>query len=258
MSFRDNAAPLVGDGVIYSGPHALRAADGHIIWTTTAGSNFVAFHALVGGVLYGNDEEHIVAVNAKVGSARWTYTSPTRDPPGGRLIVADRRVYFGTLDPDSAMYALDASSGSLLWNSTTPAYGDATLLNDTLYFGSANKSVYAVRASTGGLLWSWRSPSSVPTNTEVTGANGTLYVVMDGLDALDATAGALHWHQPLDAPLEARQSTSYTPATVAGNVVYLARVDGYGNGVLYALNAATGAIFWQTSPLPLVTPVVVG
>lgn len=257
MPFRDDAIPLVGDGVVYNGPHALRASNGHILWTTTAGSGYVAFQALAGGVLYGNDVEHIVAVNVSTGSLRWTYTAPTREPPGDRLIVADHRVYFGTLDPGSAMYALDASSGSLLWKSTTPAYGDAALLGNALYFGSANNSVYAVRANTGATLWRWQNPSSAPTNTEVTGANGMLYVSMDAVYALDAATGALRWRQPLDEPLGAHQNVWLTPATVAGNVVYLARTDGYGNSVLFALNAATGAIYWHVSPLSQVTPVVV-
>ncbi|HET8907050.1 MAG TPA: PQQ-binding-like beta-propeller repeat protein, partial [Ktedonobacterales bacterium] len=121
----------------------------------------------------------------------------------------------------------------------------------------ANNSVYAVRANSGATLWRWQNPSSAPTNTEVTGANGMLYVSMDAVYALDAATGALRWRQPLDEPLGAHQNVWLTPATVAGNVVYLARTDGYGNSVLFALNAATGAIYWHMSPLPQVTPVVV-
>jgi len=34
-------------------------------------------------------------------------------------VVADGKVYFGTNDVDGTIYALDANSGSIIWNSNS-------------------------------------------------------------------------------------------------------------------------------------------
>jgi outer membrane protein assembly factor BamB len=99
----------------------------------------------------------------------------------------------------------------------------------------------------------WRSKFSIPVYNTATIANGKLFITSDGAYALDDSTGKVIWHKPL----ENNQSVDFTPATVEGNVVYLARTHGEGNSIIYALNAATGAIYWQTSAIHQVAPLVV-
>lgn len=256
MPFADNAVPLVDHGVIYSGPDALWARDGQVIWTTPAGERYFSPQALVDGVLYANDEQSVYALDATNGSVRWKYTAPDGSPPGGRLAVADGHVFYGTLDSvdgseTSALYALNARNGALLWKSTMATYSNPTATGGLVYIGSADHTLYALQASDGAARWRYTAPSSVYTATTVAG--GVAYAILDGSYALDAVTGKLLWHRPLDA----NQSISFTPIALAGNVVYLGRTDGVGNCVLYALNAATGATYWQLSGIRPIMPLVV-
>lgn len=273
MPFGDYAAPLVDHGVVYSGSRALRAQDGQAIWTTRAGPadpRYIAFQAMNDGVLYANDDTSVYAISAKDGSVRWKFTAPDGSTPGDRLTVAGGRVYYGTLDSvdgseKSHLYALDAAHGTLLWTSRMAAYSNPTLANGLIYIGSASHTLYALQASDGAVRWRYTAASSGAMATTIAG--GVAYTVLDGPYALDAPTGKVLWHQSFGVSegtsyshqsFGASPSDLYTPITVAGNIVYLARTDGMGNSVIYALNAATGAIYWRTSAIRQVTPLVVG
>jgi outer membrane protein assembly factor BamB len=75
-------------------------------------------------------------------------------------------------------------------------------------------------------------------------ASDVLYLTADGAYALRSTDGEVLWHQPLGSS----PSVSFTPAVVLDGAVYLVRLDKHG-GVLYALDARTGAEYWHT-PYP--------
>ena len=55
---------------------------------------------------------------------------------------------------DWFIYALDASTGGLLWSYETGGnvHSAPTVVGDVVYFGSWDNSVYALDASTGDLL----------------------------------------------------------------------------------------------------------
>lgn len=253
IPFADYAVPLVDHDIVYTGSYALRAQDGKILWSTPVG---VSFQSLVDGVLYANSENTIYALNAKNGSVRWHYEASDHAPVGGRLAVADNRVYFGTLDSvdraeKSALYVLNAADGSLLWKFSMGAYSGATVLNDLVYVSSRDQYFYALQVSNGATRW--RFKSVYPVYNTAAGANGVLYINMDGPYALNAKTGKVIWHQSLGAS----QSVDFTPSIVAGNVLYLASIDGEGNSILYALNANTGTTYWHSSSIRQVTPLTV-
>jgi outer membrane protein assembly factor BamB len=251
MSSQESDAPLVGHGIVYSGAVALREQDGQIIWTTHVGGRSFVPQALADGVLYGHDAESIYALDADNGGVRWKY-APPGSTPSGRIAVASGRVYVGVRGSGNALHTLDAASGAPLWISAMAAASNPTVANGMVYLGSWGNMLYALRASDGTVCW--RYTASVSTATATTIADGVAYVNLDGPYAFDATTGVMFWHQALGAG----QNVWFTPLAVAGNVVYLARTDGEGNSVIYALNAATGAPYWQTSALWQVTPLAVG
>jgi outer membrane protein assembly factor BamB len=251
MFSQERDAPLVGHGIVYSGAVALRAQDGQIIWATrVGGSNFVP-QALADGVLYGHDAKSIYALDADNGGLRWKY-APTGSTPAGRIAVASGRVYVGMHGSGNALHALDAASGAPLWSTAMAAASNPTVANGMVYLGSWGNMLYALQASDGAVCWRYTASVSIATATTI--ADGVAYVNLDGPYAFDAMTGVVFWHQALGAG----QDVWFTPLVVAGNVVYLGRTDGQGNSVIYALNAATGATYWQTSGIWQVTPLAVG
>jgi len=94
--------------------------------------------------------------------------------------VANGVVYVGSRDRN--VYALDASTGALLWNyfanqgSSSPA-----VANGVVYVGTSYPSgwyVYALDASTGALLWSY-NPERFGVESSPAVADGMVYVGCD-------------------------------------------------------------------------------
>lgn len=247
----ETAVPLVGHGIVYCGSVALGAHDGRVIWATHLGGRSFMPQALVDGVLYANNADSILALDADNGRVRWQY-APPGVTPGDRLVVAGGRVYVGMHGQGNALHVLDAANGALLWTSAMAAASNPTVANGMVYLGSWGNTLYALRASDGAVCWRYSASVSIATATTI--ADGVAYVNLDGPYAFDATTGVVFWHQSLGAG----QNVWFTPLAVAGIVAYLGRTDGEGNSVIYALNAATGAIYWQTSAIWQVTPLAVG
>ena len=68
------------------------------------------------------------------------------------------------------------------------------MANGVVYVGSADCNVYALNASTGALLWSYTTGGRVFSSPAV--ANGVVYVIgwdTSNLYALNASTGALLW-----------------------------------------------------------------
>jgi outer membrane protein assembly factor BamB len=246
------AVPLVDHGIVYSGSVALGARDGRIVWATHVGGSSFVPQALADGVLYANDADSILALDADNGGVRWKY-GPPGVTPGDRLAVAYGRVYVGVHGQGNALHVLDAASGALLWTSAMAAASNPTVANGMIYLGSWGNTLYALQANDGAVCWRYVASVSIFTATTI--ADGVAYVNLGGAYAFDATTGVVFWHRPLGAG----ENVWFTPLAVAGNVVYLGRTDeeGQGTGTIYALNAATGAIYWQISGIQPNTPLVV-
>ncbi len=70
--------------------------------------------------------------------------------------VANGVVYVGSSDQN--VYALNASTGALLWKYTTGGqidHSSPAVTNGVVYVGSFDGNVYALNASTGALLWKY-------------------------------------------------------------------------------------------------------
>jgi outer membrane protein assembly factor BamB len=136
---------------------------------------------------------------------------------------------------------------------SSPVYADGVV-----YFGSDDGNVYAVNARDGRQVWKHRTGGPVPSTPAL--ADGSLYVVSyDGkLHALDARTGASRWKFATEGErrFEARGLHGMQPRTqtiadpfdvflsspvVADGTVYF----GSGDGHVYALDAASGALRWK-------------
>ncbi len=279
MPFMDFAVPLVSAGIIYSGSYALNARDGTVRWRIpidTREEGTLALNALVDGTIYATTWMGIYAISAQDGQIRWRYQPDDPRFLSGPPVVAGHLLYAGTRTghPEparnhramprshdmesgtsgSAAYpqtdyccALDVATGAEVWRFPLFHYIGAVVHDETIYVSSGDRSLYALDKNRGLLRWQRRL---APTGYyPATIADDVLYLnaIGDGAYALSGEDGAVLWHQLLGNGPGA--SFTFTPSVVLDGAVYLGRIDNRGWGVLYALDARTGAECWHT-PYP--------
>ena len=134
------------------------------------------------------------------------------------------------------LYALDANTGSVRW-SVAGGGNLPTVANGVVYVGRWDGNVFAHDATTGAMLWSYAAGGDLGWSIPAV-ANGTVYIGSDdhNLYALKASTGALQWKYITGGDVLS------SPA-VANRVVYV----GSNDGNLYALNGSTGALVWRYS-----------
>ncbi len=158
----------------------------------------------------------------------------------GDIAVANGAVYgFELVGSADNVYALNATTGSLLWKYSTVGniHGSSpAVANGVVYVGSGDANVYALNASTGALIWKYTTGRYIDSAPAV--ANGVVYIASgDGyLYALNAGTGALIWKSNIGTYV------GYPPA-VANGMIYVGADD----DTVHALDAATGVPRWSYS-----------
>lgn len=159
---------------------------------------------------------------------------------------AHRRVFVGS--SDNGLYALRASDGATLWRFETmasvqcePLYDAA---DDAVYFGSNDGALYKVRAVDGRLLWRFNTSAEVARRPVL--RDGIVYVVNanDTLVAIDATTGALRWHQHR-TPAFGMEVAGYAGPALGRDKVYTA----FSDGTVGAFSLEDGSEQWPTVDL---------
>ena len=181
-------------------------------------------------------------------SLLWTYTTGgpvLQSPP----IVANGVVYIGSNDGN--VYALKASTGTLLWSFPTGevmAVSPALAVsNGEVYVGSNSgggpSPFYALQASTGAVLWSYGT--AVGVSSPPTIVNGVVYI--GGFDwdyALNASDGNQIW----------RGETEYSTASsiaFAEGAVYSSRNSGLFSAEYSSPAVANGVVYFATDMFSL-------
>lgn len=259
IPFADYALPLISNGVVYSGLYAVRASDGHALWKShidLAKEGELMLLQVANGMVFACTEGAVYALNTQDGAIRWRYPSQAFFDVGGPLSVSNQVLIVGTAGSvsqpqTSAIYALNAQNGSLLWYHLMGDYVGASFLNNVVYVSSRDQYLYAFNPTTGKILW--RHQFSYPVYNSALALNKTLYLNIDGANALDSASGKILWHQSLGSS----QSVDFLPSVVVDGVDYLVKVDGSGNSTVYALNASNGAEHWHSAQLPQISPLTV-
>jgi outer membrane protein assembly factor BamB len=270
-----SASPVLADGVAYVGSldglSALDARTGEPIWTfvpirdpeLTAPDGYPPLTivdapvAVVDGIVYvsGGIYGGLWALDAQSGSLVWSVDTHGGMPAA--VSVAEGTVVFSTevgggyagLDADtavSALYAVDAATGDLLWKTDFPpgftalgvpmVLGDHILVGLTPVAGANVGSWNAYDWATGELRW------SVPAKTPPYGANpagkdNVLFIPgaeATGMMALDAVTGKVIWQHETE-------SAVFWGSLVIGDVLYI-RTEAPS---VEALDTATGALLWS-------------
>jgi outer membrane protein assembly factor BamB len=123
--------------------------------------------------------------------------------------------------------------------------------HETIYVSAGDRTLYALEQNSGRLRWQHQFAGSAQYPASL--ANDILYITVtgDGVYALRGADGVVLWHQPLgSSPSTPGVTYMFDRPVVLDGAVYLVRFDNRGQGVLFALDAHTGAECWHT-PYPL-------
>jgi outer membrane protein assembly factor BamB len=193
------SSPAVVDGKVIVGSSdgdlfCLNQAEGQVLWATQLGGGYLSSPAIQNGTVYVTSALGVHAVDMLTGASIWEHatTWPVKSCPA----VADGLVFVGAED-DDRVYALDQSTGKLVWSLwtggwlTPPAVDSSKQL---AIIGSKDFKLYCVEEHTGYLKWAYvNGPNylSAPTIS----ANGLVYIgTSDGsLRSVNETTGEEVW-----------------------------------------------------------------
>jgi len=136
----------------------------------------------------------------------WSPPALAQDATGRWLVV------FGTTNPDNAVYALDAATGSEVWHYTTTSTGDSDVgagptisppgnngfADGVVYIDGKNQVEYALNLKTGALIWQFNLKKNAGTGakaicTAALVGNQLIVTYNHYVYNFNATSGTLTW-----------------------------------------------------------------
>jgi alcohol dehydrogenase (cytochrome c) len=252
------ANPVVVNGTVYlqdldANVYAIALATGKLRWehqvnvpeATGPGPDGVA---VSNGVVYGDTPTSVFALNASTGAVIWSDSTLLASGQGTFEIqpqVAGGRVYlasaYGSGPGGGVLMALDAATGKLAWRFNTLIGNDAPGVA-ALGLGSGGAWQTPLVGSDGSVTFGIGNPYQ-SIGEAITHPARQLYT--DSELNLDAATGKLRWYYqaiPNDF-MDHDMQASPIAAEVGGTPA----VIGSGKmGIVYAMNASTGALLWKT------------
>ncbi len=208
------------------------------LWVASVGGAVQSKLVISGGALYvstmGGD---LSCLDARTGQTRWKWAS------GGAVFSTPRvqngAVYFGSAD--HFVYALNAASGKFQWKTQTKGavFGGAAVAGGVVCIASVDTWIYGLNERNGAVLWRAKGENMFQSQAATDGARFFVGGWDNYFRALDVATGREIWTQKFG------KSFYYSPAigspTTAQHRVYVSSND----GILHAMNAATGQIEWE-------------
>ena len=182
----------------------------------------------------------IVPTATSEGSQRVKWFTRLGDSGGSIHIALDpndtTRLYANGGD---ALYALDATDGSIVWRNRSAYTGSSIILANGLIYNvgvGLDGTIVTVDAQTGTKVWSAKAGIGFLSTAPALGS-GIIAITDHGfVKAFSATDGSPLWKVPVP------QSTlSNVPPSISDGVVY----TGSALGIVYALDATDGKVLWQ-------------
>ena len=127
--------------------------NGKLLWQFDTGHYLWSQPQIVDDVIYLGAMDHFVYAISKDGEELWSAEM------GGAVVAAPKIsadgsiLYVGSMHEQ--MDALDTSNGDVLWSFDTEnsIWGEALLVENTLYFADSGGKIYALDAETGDPVW---------------------------------------------------------------------------------------------------------
>jgi len=230
------------DGSIY----ALDSRTGTLVWKILTGGPVVACPRIVDGVVYiGSSDRVFRAVELATGRPVWSHDG-IEGFVEAKPLVSDDRVVFGAWD--GCLYALDRKTGKLVWKWQgdrpsqfySPAACWPVAAGGRVFIVAPNPWMTAIDLATGREIWgtdNWAVRESIGLSED----GQRVYVrTTDGIVAA------------IDSSADGSDAVWETDVGIGSDInsAQLVEKDGvvfYGtkNGLLLALDAATGAVKWK-------------
>jgi outer membrane protein assembly factor BamB len=203
-----------------------------------------------GGLAYASSDDGVLhALDVVTGEERWSFTADV--PPLFGPAVVDGSVY--VFDAAGFLHSLDAATGDLRWRSAQAVVGASspTVGGGAVYAGSSDGSLVAIATADGTERWR-SSISTTGVARSPAFADGRVYVAADGggFVAVDAVDGTIVWRHDTG-------DLSTGTAVAADGIAFMGASGIPGEGMLWALDAATGVERWRIEQ-PIFTPAVSG
>lgn len=262
------SSPAVADGLAYIGSddgklYAVDITSGLARWQFKTGARITSSPAVANGAVFFESYDGILyALDATRGTLKWKFAT------GGERRFAGRNLH-GTLpkgetmpDPfdfflsspavwkgsvffgsgDGNVYALDATTGALIWRFATGdvVHASPAISDGTIFIGSWDSWFYALDAATGALEWRFKTGedpiihNQVGIQSSASVSDGIVYFGCrdSNLYAVDARSGKQRW------AYNNKGSWVISSPGLSSGRVYAATSD---TGLFYALDAKTGA-----------------
>jgi outer membrane protein assembly factor BamB len=251
----------VSDGKVFIGSYdkklyALDENSGALIWSYATGGIIASSSPAVadGKVYVGSDDGNIYCLNEVTGSLVWKYA--TGWAVRSSAAFADGKIFIR----GASLFALDASSGILLWSHYIGGGGSDLVSSPAVayskvFVGSENYQVYALDETTGALAWTYSANYGVTSSPAV--ADSKVFVgSQDGkVYALNAATGTKIWNYTTGG------SVVSSPAVVNG-VVYVGSYDGkiyaFGPSPLVTVSISPTSVTMDVGQSQLFTSSVTG
>jgi outer membrane protein assembly factor BamB len=248
--------PVVSGGRVFAAGYygalfALRARDGHVLWTADLGLPMTVDTPVVYGSLVivaggeGDKGGIVAAFDARSGQRRWTTLVP--DGVGVSFpVLYSGKLYVGAA---GTLYSLSATTGAILWSrflhgdSESGISGPVAVSAGGLYVVAATSDgyLYGVSGSSGQVAWSrklgggvWRGGTAIWKGIGYI-ANGTQSAEGGALRlyAFQVSNGRVLWSQ------DCGDDVHVTP-TVGDGLVFIGTID----ETMHAIDARSGAVRW--------------
>ncbi len=184
------------------------------------------------------------------GSRLWTFTAGNSVWTTPAFMGAGSSIW-GSLD--FHIFRLD-SSGQRLWSTFVPGYvvsSPAIGSDGTIYVGAFDAKVYALDPRTGAIRWSFPTTDHIYASPALgrnrAGHTDGIYIASaDGSVYALTPRGRLRWRYDTGAPVRSSPVIGSLPGPRHHEIVYV----GSSNGMLYAIDAATGRRRWSYDTTP--------
>jgi alcohol dehydrogenase (cytochrome c) len=251
------APPVVQNGVAYlqdedANVCAIALATGKLKWEYPVNVPEISGPgpdgvAIADGTVYGDSSTSVFALSAATGKTIWMDSNLLNSGQGAFEIqpqVADGRVYlasaYGPGPGGGVLLALDASTGRLLWKFNTVIGEGAGV--QVLDIGSGGAWETPLVGSDGSVTFGIGNPyQSIGSAI----ANPSRQLYTDSEVNLDAATGRLRWYyQAVPNDFEDHDLQSSPISAIIGGVPAI--ITSGKMGIVYALNAQSGALLWKT------------
>ena len=206
------------------------------IYSAPAVGNDLLYVATYDGKIYALD---LRSPDFGGSTGRWSVDSATLSEGSSRVVggiaYAEGKVIFGSSDGN--VYALDATTGSLVWKYQTEdmIWGTPTIFDGVCYVGSMDHNIYALDLENGIERWRYGATGAIVMAPVAVGDQLLFGALDHKFYALDRYDGSVDWIFP------GNSNWFWASPAVADGTVYAASVD----GLIYALTLGDGTQRWK-------------